>query len=344
LSVVLNKGILANAYESEEKMRKTIGCYVIHKTDKDNYAFILYDAKKNAIAKSCFKYASISETKEAIELCRKNGNIAAVEDRTKSWIEFVNHPKFELVNKDGKYSFTMSLINETVIIKSETFDDYEQCRKTMESAISAVRSEKLYFAENDVLSDGQFEGQKISEKPVEEAAKPVESVKPIEQPVKAVEEIAVTNDKESGDNAVETGEITLKDGLEIAAATTRKEKITKKYIADYLNAKFGKEVETNCRANYIKSGKLPLADTHYVLAEEKKICFAFVYEINDTVMMLLKVSKKLGNKFAKGHNTVNLSAFPKSKDSWYSIIVDDSFTNEDVETILNESFLQIKEN
>ena len=60
-------------------------------------------------------------------------------------------------------------------------------------------------------------------------------------------------------------------------------------------------------------------------------------------MMLIKVSSKLGNKFAKGHSTVNLSAFPKSKESWYSVIVDDSFTNEDVEAILDESFAQVKE-
>ena len=59
--------------------------------------------------------------------------------------------------------------------------------------------------------------------------------------------------------------------------------------------------------------------------------------------MLLKVSAKLGNKFAKGHSTVQKSAFPKSKDSWYSVIVDDSFTNEDVEAIIEESFSQEKE-
>ena len=329
LSVAFNKGVFTNESE-EEKHVKASGSYVIHKTDKDNYAFILYANKKSMLAKSCFKYASISEAKEAIELCRKNGFIAAVEDRTKNWIEFVNHPKFELVNKEGKYSFSMSLINETVIIKSETFDEYEQCKKTMESAISAVRSEKIYFAEREVLSDEQFEGQKTNEKPAEPT-------------VKAVEEVVITIDTADKDNAADTGEITLKDGFAIAAKTARKEKITKKYIADYLNAKFGTDVETNCRANYIKSGKLPLADTHYVLSGEKRTCIAFVYEVNNTVMMLLKVPAKLGNKLAKGHSTVKKSAFPKSKDSWYSIIVDDSFTNEDVETILEESILQLKE-
>lgn len=329
LSVAFNKGVFANE-DKEEKQIKPSGAYVIHKTDKDNYAFILYDNKKSALAKSCFKYAGISETKEAIELCRKNGFIAAVEDRTKNWIEFVNHPKFELVNKDGKFSFTMSLINETVIIKSEEFTDYEQCKKTMDLAICAVRSEKLYFAENEVLSDAQFEGELVEEEPAP-------------APVKATEEIVATIDTKESDNATETAEITLKDGLEIAATTIRKEDITKKYIADYLKAKFGADVETNCRANYIKSGKLPLADTHYVLNGKNKTCFAFIYEVNNTVMMLLKVSDSMGKKFAKGHKTVHTSSFPKSKDRWYSIIVDDSFTNEDVEAILDESFAQVKE-
>lgn len=329
LSVAFNKGAFANESE-EEKRVKVSGSYVVHKTDKNNYAFIIYDNKKNALAKSCFKYVSISETKEAIELCRKNGFIAAVEDRTKNWIEFVNHPKFELVNIDGKFSFTMSLINETVIIKSETFDDYEQCKKTMESAILAVRSEKIYFAEREVLSDERFDEKKCNDKPAEST-------------VKVVEEIATTIDTADKDNVTETGEITLKDGLEIAAKTARKEKITKKYVADYLKAKFGAEIETNCRANYIKSGKLPLADTHYVLSGEKKTCFAFVYEVNNTVMMLLKISAAQGKKLAKDHKTVHVSSFPRSKNKWYSVIVDDSFTNEDVETILEESVFQMKE-
>ena len=73
------------------------------------------------------------------------------------------------------------------------------------------------------------------------------------------------------------------------------------------------------------------------------ICFAFVYEVNETVMLLLKVSKALGNKFAKGHTNVRPSAFPRSKENWYSVIIDDSFTNDEVEKILEESYLQVKE-
>ena len=327
LSVVFGQGILERT-ESEEKQSKPFGSYVIHKTDKGNFAFVLYDNKKSAIAKSCQKYKSVDETKAAIEICRKNGYIAAIEDRTRNWIEFVNHPKFVLFEQDGKYSFVMSLTIDTEIVKSETFNEYEQCKKTMQSAVSAVLSDKIYFAEREVLADSQF----IAINDVSETA-----------PV-AGEEIAVTAEPVTESTPVAQAEqITLKDSLELAAKSTRKEKITKKYIADYLKNKFGQGVETNCRANSIKSGKLPLADTHYVLGRNDTVCFAFVYEVNETVMLLLKVSKALGNKFAKGHTNVRPSAFPRSKENWYSVIIDDSFTNDEVEKILEESYLQVKE-
>ena len=146
LSVVFDKGVFERV-DAEEKPVKPFGSYVIHKTDKNNYVFVIYDNKKKALAKSCDVYESIYDAKAAIELCRKNGYIAAVEDKTRKWIEFVNHPKFELKKDGEKYYFTMSLTDETVIIKSDIFDDHEQCEKTLKSAISAVISEKTYYSE-----------------------------------------------------------------------------------------------------------------------------------------------------------------------------------------------------
>lgn len=325
LSVVFGKGVLECTDEGEKQV-KTSGSYVIHKTDKGNYAFVLYDTRKSAIAKSCFKYNSIEETKAAIEMCRNSGRIAAVEDKTQRWIEFVNHPKFELFEQDGKYGFILSLTSDTKILQSETFGEYEQCKKTMQSALSAVLSDKIYFAEREILADNQFSDVNVASKSEdsadeEVAASVVENSVPYAQPE----------------------QITLKESLELAAQSTRKEKITKKYIADYLKSKFGTEVKSNCRANYIKSGKLPLADTHYVLAGKTQACFAFVYEVNETVMLLLKVSKKSGDAIAKGHTNVHQSAFPRTRDKWYSVIIDDSFTNKEVEKVLEESYLQVKE-
>ena len=360
LSVVFGKGVLERT-DSVVKQLKASGSYVIHKTDKGNYAFVLYDNKKSAIAKSRTVYKSIEETKAAVEICRNSGRIAAVEDKTKNWIEFVNHPKFILSCTDGQYSFVMSLTSEITVLKSETFIEYEQCKKTMQAAFSAVLSDKVYYAERDILTENQFEVETglidssadkerevavtkvATEKPmvkaVEEAADKPESVEAKPNPEK--KEVAKKPERKAPAPKIER--ITLKDSLEIAAHSTRKEKITKKYVADYLEKKFGKEVMVNRRANSIKSGKLPLADTHYVYNGKEKTCFAFVYEVNETVMMLLKVSKALGNKFAKDHKNVRPSAFPRSQEQWYSVIVDDSFTNDDVERVLEESYLYVKE-
>ena len=344
LSVVLNKGILANVMDGEEKQKKPLGCYVIHKTDKENFCFLLYDDKKVAIAKSWFKYNSIDEAKAAIEDCRNGGRIASVEDKTKSWIEFVNHPKFELSETDGKYSFVMSLTSESKIIHSESFGEYEQCEKTMQTTLSAVLSDKIYFAEREVLADGQFEEKSspvIAEDKKEEVAvtaieEPKAPVKKKAKPVKA------TPVKEEPPVTEEVKAVTLSESLKLAEKSTKNETISKKYIADYLESKYGKKVIVNRRALTIKSGKLPLADTHYVVDGKNKACFAFVYETNGNVVILLNATKELGKKFAKGHKTVNPSLFPKSQDKWFSIVVDDSFKCEDVDNMLNESYNKVK--
>ena len=153
LSVAFNKGAFANDDEEERPQ----GSYVVHKTDAGNFTFVVYDNKKQAIAKSCFKYASIDEAKAAINACRKNGSIASIEDRTQSWIEFVNYPKFELVNDNGKFSFSLAIGENSKVIKSESFDEYEECKKAMKKTASAVKTTKVYFAEHEVLLDNMFD-------------------------------------------------------------------------------------------------------------------------------------------------------------------------------------------
>jgi len=56
------------------------------------------------------------------------------------------------------------------------------------------------------------------------------------------------------------------------------------------------------------------------------------------VMLLVKVNDEYGQALADAHATVRKSAFPKAKDSWYSVIVDDSFTKEEVEAILADAY------
>ena len=109
--------------------------------------------------------------------------------------------------------------------------------------------------------------------------------------------------------------------------------MNKKYVADYLTETFGKEVECNRRGNYTKTS-LPLADTHYAVSEEGKKCFIYVYETDAAVVLLLRLTEAYAETVRAGGHRIIRSAFPKSKDAWYSIIVDDSYTETDICEIL----------
>ena len=165
--------------------------------------------------------------------------------------------------------------------------------------------------------------------PAEPTAPAEPAVAPHVEPV--VEEVAATEDK------AEEGEgVSLKDTIEAARATVSHSKINKEYVALYLAGKYGDKVVINRRVNETKTG-LPLADTHYAVAD-KKVCFVYVYEIGETTMLLLKVDDTYGRALAKKHPIVKKSAFPKSRDSWYSVIVDDSFLDGEVESILDDAY------
>jgi|GEM_PF-1524355 len=177
LSVVLNKGVFAEQAdsESEEKQTKPLGYYVIHKTDDEKFVFLLYDNAKNAVCASQYKYDSLVEVKSAIAVCRENSFFAAFEDRTKKWVEYVNHPKFVLYMQGGKYFFRMTLSNEDVVFVSKGYGKYAACEKAMNTAMRIARTEKVYFADGDVLPGEDFKELTTTSEPVE--------VKPEEQPV-----------------------------------------------------------------------------------------------------------------------------------------------------------------
>ena len=130
--------------------------------------------------------------------------------------------------------------------------------------------------------------------------------------------------------------MTLKESIAIAAAQKSNEEIGKKFVADYLVKTYGDKVEVNRRANKISTGRLPLADTHYVVGE-KKACFIYVYETDEGgVMFLIKAPKEYAENLQKSHEKVFKSAFPKAKNSWYTVIVDETYAAADVEKMLDE--------
>ena len=117
--------------------------------------------------------------------------------------------------------------------------------------------------------------------------------------------------------------------------------INKKYIADYLKETFGDEVECNTRGNYTKTG-LPLADTHYALREDGKTCFVYVYETDAAVVLLLRITDEYAKTVTDSGRRINKSAFPKSKDTWYSLVVDATCSEADIREILADAYNMAK--
>ena len=109
-------------------------------------------------------------------------------------------------------------------------------------------------------------------------------------------------------------------------------------FSDYLRKKYDDGVEVNSRGNYTKTG-LPLADTHYVMKENGKECFTYVYEPDGGAMIFLaQLDEEYAEELQKRHEHVHKSRFPKSKKNWYTVILDDSFSTDDVTDVLDRSF------
>ena len=135
-------------------------------------------------------------------------------------------------------------------------------------------------------------------------------------------------------------EFSLKESLAAAKETGAVGICTKKSVIDALVLAYGDKVEINGRANRTPNGKLLLSDNHFALADGKRVCFTYVYEDEGKVVMLLRLSEKEAALIHAAHPaTAVKSAFPKNKDKdWYSIVVDATFTEADVNKTLAASY------
>ncbi|MBO4284473.1 MAG: uL15 family ribosomal protein [Clostridia bacterium] len=174
----------------------------------------------------------------------------------------------------------------------------------------------------------------------EPAPAPANEPAPEEEPAEVEAEAEEEPVEEAAEEAepVADGEgMGLKESLNIAAHAHRAEKMSKAYVSGYLRSVYSDKIELNERGNATATG-LPLADTHYVTAKDgKKVCFVYVYETDGATMLLLKTKDALGKEMTKEHHSVRRSAFPKAKDAWYSVVVDDSLSNEQVEDMLDRT-------
>ncbi|MBE5763015.1 MAG: hypothetical protein E7338_02190 [Clostridiales bacterium] len=202
----------------------------------------------------------------------------------------------------------------------------EQSRREEEARIAAEEAAKKEAEEKARIAAEEEARRQAEQKAADEAA------------LKAAEDRAKAEQEEKARREAEA--LSLKESLAKAKATESSNKFSKAYICDYLSKK--SNVEINTRGNLTSTG-LPLADTHYVVAEDKKTCFIYVYETEGSVIILGKMSDEYANTLKPNHKQVHLSAFPKQKDTWYSLILDDSYTTDDVNKILDDLVNQTKQ-
>ena len=135
-------------------------------------------------------------------------------------------------------------------------------------------------------------------------------------------------------------EVSLSESLAAAREMGAVDLVSKKSIIHYLSETFGDKVEVNGRENRTPNGKLLMSDNHFAIGGGKRVCFTYVYEDDGKVMMLVRLGEAIAAGIRSAHKSTGVrSAFPKNKENdWYSVIVDDSFSEEDVYAVLSSSY------
>ncbi len=165
-----------------------------------------------------------------------------------------------------------------------------------------------------------------------EAEEPaVEQAEQIEEPEEDVQEEQAEEQAEQEPEKKEP--VALKESL-AAAKKAGNALVGKKFFGDYLKEKYGEGVEVNERENKTSTG-LPLADTYFALDGANRKCFAYAYDIDGASLLLVNADSVLEDNLKQNHENVNLSAFPKSKDTWYSLPLDNSYSEEELKGILD---------
>ena len=197
----------------------------------------------------------------------------------------------------------------------EPSEEPEQAEEPVEEPAEESEEEP----EEEVAADSADEDENTAEEELEQEEEPAEELETVE--VVKVEE-----------------PVTLKQSMSVARHNVgHKSQIGKEFCASYLEEKYEDAAETNRRDNYTSTG-LPLADTHYALGDKTRKCFVYVYDLEETSMLLINSDEELASELNKRHGNVHKSAFPKSKDQWYSVALDDSYTEDEVRDILDRCF------
>ena len=328
------KEVKTEQSESDTK-KKDIGCYVIFPTNDNNFVFGLHDKKNQLLSMSKYKYKTIEEAKEAINIARTSGEDCEFEDLTKDWVVDAKHPKFKMFLKKQKYFFELAVNQNLIILKSDAIDDASVCLKMVKEARRCVTSSIIYFAtaKKDVKVGKKYKYYSLTETK-EEDIKNEES-----------DEVIVENNNASVKEEVNDSK-TLAESLKEMENIKSSSNVNKQTLYEYLNTEYGKKVILNRRENKTKTG-LPLADTYYTYKAQdnengkelrKKVCFAYVYENDGACLILTRLDIQYAKSLKKSKKAITQSKFPKSKtEDWYSVIVNDTFTEDDIHNILKDA-------
>ncbi|MCR4726327.1 MAG: SUR7/PalI family protein [Clostridia bacterium] len=341
-----------------EKVEKETGYYRITEDGAGKCTFVLFDDEGDHLSKEMGVFATEKEARDAIAVLRKVGKSALVENRVGDLEDSLPEPKFVLdVTNKGVYRYTLFGEGGEILLQSVQYLNEKRCVIDLKKTLVCIAAEEIRVAEGEAKNDVIEEVEEFVEEPVATVAEEVAEEIVDDEAEEAIEEfedelIAEEDLEEDAEAFAEDAEevteeeleeheedtVSLKENLAIAKATVSHSKVHKQYVADYLKGKYDDGVELNRRENETKTG-LPLADTHYAVRENhKNVCFVYVYEVGETTMLLVKLDEKYGNALAEKHELVKRSAFPKAKHAWYSVIVDDTFPESEIQSILDEAY------
>ena len=183
------------------------------------------------------------------------------------------------------------------------------------------------------LAEKPAKEEKKPEKPASQEEKPKKPRKPRTPKPAPVPEAVEQPAPEPKEEQKLEEPVALKESI-AAAKKAGGSMLGKKFFGEYLKGKYGDDVEVNERENKTSTG-LPLADTYFAKDGENRKCFAYAYDIDGASLLLVNADSKFEADLKGKHSNINLSAFPKSKDEWYSLPLDDSYLEDEVKDVLD---------
>ena len=248
-----------------------------------------------------------------------------------------------------------AMVDEIIARNTEkeiTLDEDEQEITPIETLIDEMEGERLVeeAVQEEVKEEPAIEEKVEEPAPQEEVVEeqkdepqeePIEETfeEPFDEPIEEpLEEVEKQPEEELPEEPKETIEekhepMALKESI-AAARMAGYTAFNKKFFGEYLKQKYGENVEVNERENKTSTG-LPLADTYFALDGSARKCFVYAYEIDGSTLLLCNADSEFEENVKERHENINLSAFPKSKDEWYSLPIDDTYTGDELKGILD---------